>query len=129
MYLHPAGRPGPGIGRTEGCLWWSSSSERCPHLSQKQGRPSLTAKINTLTSNNFLTSYCSILATQLSVCLHRNSTQKIKYEEKKIINIVIERSELIWYRILKLNTTLVSASTTAVHMINNDIHVHWKHSS
>lgn len=67
MYLHPAGHPGPGIGRTEGCLWWSSSSEHCPHLSQKQGRPSVTAiKINSLTSNIDLTSYWSTLATQLS---------------------------------------------------------------
>lgn len=115
LNLHPAGRPGPGIGRTRGCLWWSSSSVHCPHLSQKQGRPSHTAINNyNVTSNNYLTSYCSILATQMSAYTEIQQ-KKVKYKENKIINIVIvERSELIWYMILKLNTILVSFYTIAV---------------
>lgn len=63
-------------------------------------------------------SYLILLnSSNTNVCLHRNSTEKIQYKENKIINIVIvERSELIWYMILKLNTILVSFYTIAVHV-------------
>lgn len=122
MYLHPAGHPGPGIGRTEGCLWWSSSSEHCPHLSQKQGRPSVTAiKINSLTSNIDLTSYWSTLATQLSAYTEIQHKNKVWRKWNLIINKIVEKSELIWYIILKLNYTILVR-----YIINNDIH--WSHS-
>lgn len=122
MYLHPAGHPGPGIGRTEGCLWWSSSSEHCPHLSQKQGRPSVTAiKISSLTSNIDLTSYWSTIATQLSAYTEIQHKNKVNYEENKTINKIVEKSELIWYIILKLNYTILVR-----YIINYDIH--WSHS-